>query len=196
MEVLRMAKQLTIKELLNMDITDLNKMHEKELRKMVGRLRDAGNKKIKRLQKTGLSTPALRQVERSGGLFSTKDKNLNQLRAEYQRIKAFVSAKTSTASGYKKAQAETRKEFEKKGIKVSQDKLDKMFKVYEKLRKDDPSISVSQLKYGVLKELSMMNDDFDPEKAILLMQERLDDIYEEQARANGDFDSISEFFED
>ena len=190
-----MAKHRTIKELLDLDIVDVDKMTEKELRKVVGRLRDAGNKKLKRLQKTGLSTPALRQVEKSGGKFSTEGKKLNALRAEYQRIKAFYEAKTSTATGYKKAQAETMRQFKAKGIDVTQEKLDKMYEVYEKIRKDSPKhMRTAQMKYKILSITSVMDDEFDVDEAAIDIYNNLEEIYEEIKRENADFDSISEFF--
>lgn len=174
---------------------ELNTMNEKELRTIVGRMRDAGNKKIKRLQKTGLNTPALQQVERSGGLFSTKGKTLNELRGEFSRIRSFMESRTSTKTGFEKVRQETAEKLQEKGVDITPDQMDKMFNIYEKLKERDPSITTQKMKYAVMTEISKMSDDIDPEAAILAMQERLDDLYEEQAGINGDFDSVSEFFE-
>ena len=187
--------KLSINDLLNLDIVDFNSLTEKEMRKVVSRLRDAGNKKIKRLQKSGVDTPALRQVNRSGGLFSTKGKSLNQLRAEHSRIKAFMQSKTSTKSGYKKVQQETVKNLKERGVEIKPENLDGFFRVYEKLKEIDPAISLKSVKYEVMQEISRKIDDLDYEGLILEMQENLDEIYEATSGAYENFTSVSEFFE-
>jgi hypothetical protein len=186
---------MSINDLLNLDIMDFNSLTEKEMRKVVSRLRDAGNKKIKRLEKSGVETPALRQVNRSGGLFTTKNKDLNSLRAEHSRIKSFMQAKTSTKTGYEKVRKETSEKLQERGIDVKTKDLDGFFKVYERLKEIDPSISLKSVKYEVMREISQKIDDLDYEGLILQMQEQLDDIYEATAGAFENFDSVSDFFE-
>lgn len=219
----------TINELLNLDIMDFNTMTEKEMRKVVSRLRDAANKKVKRLEKTGIDTPALRQVQRSGGLFSTKGKTLNELRAEHARIRSFMTAKTSTKTGYEQVRNETLEGLKNEGVNLEYDdkkirriaadrgittekgieklkkelnskeavekRLDGFFKVYDKLKEIDPSITMKNVKYEVMREISQRIEDNDFEGLILQMQEQLDDIYEATAGAIEDFESISDFFE-
>lgn len=187
---------MTISDLLDLDILNLNKMSEKELRKIVSRMRDAGNKKIKRLQKSGYKTPALQQVERSGGLFSTKGKNINQLRSEYSRIRSFMTSKTSTATGYKKVRSEMINEFKKRGVDVNNDTFDIMIRTYDRLKEMDPDIVRILGSSQVQREISQMMDNTpDVEDLILQMQDRIEELYEQQAGINGDFDGTSEFFE-
>lgn len=187
--------KLSINDLLNLDIVDFNSLTEKEMRKVVSRLRDAGNKKIKRLEKSGLDTPAMRQVNRSGGLFSTKGKSLNQLRAEHSRIKSFMQSKTSTKTGYKKVQQETIENLKERGVAIKPENLDGFFRVYEKLKEIDPAVSLKSVKYEVMQEISRKIDDLDYEGLILEMQENLDEIYEATSGAYENFSSVSEFFE-
>ena len=187
---------MSINDLLNLDIMDFNEMNEKEMRKVVSRLRDAGNKKLKRLEKTGIETPALRQVNRSGGSFSTKGKDLNQLRSEHARIRSFMQARTSTKTGYEKVRTETIEKLQEKGVNIDKNNLDGFFKVYERLKEIDPSITMKNVKYEVMREISNAVDDMDYEKLILEMQEQLDDIYEATAGQYENFTSVSEFFEE
>ena len=93
---------LTIENILSMDIDKFNKLKEPDLKKIVGRLVSAANKRIRRMESAGIESPALSGVKRSGGTFSVKDKNLDQLRSEYARAKRFLTSKTSTIKGAKK----------------------------------------------------------------------------------------------
>lgn len=222
--------KLSINDLLNLDIVDFNSLTEKEMRKVVSRLRDAGNKKIKRLEKSGFDTPALRQVNRSGGLFSTKGKSLNQLRAEHSRIRSFMQSKTSTKTGFEKVRKETMKELEQSGVNfnLSEDRLkelllerglevtpknlkainkelnspdeklkrmDSVLRGYEELKKMDPSVANRSMKYSIMAEVSKVAESGDMDRIMENMQDRIEAIYEEQARTSENFASVSEFFE-
>lgn len=92
---------MTTSELLNLSSVEISKLKKPQLRKIVQTLASTSNKRLKRLQQKGISTPASRYVDKSGK-FSTKGKNINQLRAEYIRAKNFLQSKTSTLKGYKR----------------------------------------------------------------------------------------------
>lgn len=92
---------MTVRDILDMDLGEFMRLKKKDLREVTGRLVSAGNKRIRAMEKAGYSTPAIEQVMRSGGLFSTKNKTLNQLRAEFSRARDFMKAETSTQKGYK-----------------------------------------------------------------------------------------------
>ena len=89
-----------VTDLLNLSNEQFLKLGKTELRKVVQQLATAGNKRLKRLEAEGYSTPASRYVTRSGGAFTTKGKNLNALREEYSRVRRFMESKTSSKTGY------------------------------------------------------------------------------------------------
>lgn len=91
---------MSVEDILSMDMEKFLKLSTSELRKVTGRLVSAGNKRIRTLQKSGYATPATRQVSKSGGMFSTKGKDLNTLRSEFTRAKQFMQSGTSTKAGY------------------------------------------------------------------------------------------------
>lgn len=112
---------MSINDIMNMDIKQFNKLTEPELRKVVGRLVSASNKRIRRMESSGIETPALRKVNKSGGVFSVKDKNLNQLRSEFSRAKSFLQSPTSSIKGYKEVQKKTVEGLKKQGIDVKKE---------------------------------------------------------------------------
>ena len=117
---------LSINDIMNMDIRKFNKLTEPELRKVVGRLVSASNKRIRRMESAGIETPALRKVNKSGGVFSVRDKNLNQLRSEFVRAKSFLQSPTSSIKGYKETQKKTIEGLKKQGIDVKQEVIDSL----------------------------------------------------------------------
>ena len=108
---------MTTSELLNLSSVEISKLKKPQLRKIVQTLASTSNKRLKRLQQKGISTPASRYVNKSGK-FSTKGKNINQLRAEYIRAKNFLQSKTSTLKGYKQFKKEVQMIYEPAGYPV------------------------------------------------------------------------------
>lgn len=136
---------MNVSDYLTMTPTELSKLPERELRKIVSQLASAANKRVKRLRAAplGESSKAYQYAAEGGsrtsdgGFFSTKGKNLNQLRAEYSRLRHFMKMKTSTAGGWKKV----RKEFtERMGGGFSSEAAEKRFwreyRKFEELHKD------------------------------------------------------------
>lgn len=184
----------SIDDIMNMDIQTFNKLNKSDLRKVVGRLVSAGNKRLRSFEKAGESSPATRHIEKTGGVFSTKGKNLNELRNEFTRAKNFLQSKSSTRRGWTGVKKETAKNLEKQGVKgLTPDKLDEVLKAYERLKEVDPSVANKNLKYKVLDSISELSDDFDIDSVVEKMTERITEIYEE---TNGGNDGgVSGFFE-
>lgn len=112
---------MTVNDVMNLDISSIEQMTRAELAGAVKILADAGNKRIARLEKNATFSPALDSVKRSGGKFSTRGKNEQQLISELQRAKYFMELKSSTVKGAKIARQKTEKFFrEKVGIDFSQ----------------------------------------------------------------------------
>lgn len=188
---------MSVQDILNMDINTFNKLNESDLRKVVGRLVSAGNKRLRSFERVGESSPAIRYVDRSGGAFSTKGKDLNALRAEYTRSKNFLQSKTGTLKGWKKTKRETIKGLRKHGVEMSEKQFDKVWKAYEDLKEVSPEVANRGLKYSVLKDVADMSTDESKsaEEIATALHENLSRIYEEQAGLEYGVDGVSEFFE-
>lgn len=186
---------MTIQDILNMDEDVYNDLSESDKRKVVGRLVSAGNKRLRSFEKIGERSPSTRHIEKSGGAFSTKGKDLNALKEEYSRAKGFLKSRTSTRKGWAKVKRETTEQLNRHGIDVDVKQFDDLWETYEKLQEEHPDIAGKKMKYKVLTDISAMLDDPSktPEDIAFELSDKLDEIYEKQAeqQENG----VSEFFE-
>lgn len=185
---------MSIDDIMNMDIQTFNKLNKSDLQKVVGRLVSAGNKRLRSFEKAGESSPATRHIERSGGAFSTKGKNINELRTEYTRAKTFLQSKTSSRRGWNKVKKDTAETLKRHGVNgITPDKLDDVLKVYERLKEVDPSVASKNMKYRIMSDISEITDGRSIDDVMNEMLDRIDDIYEEmQGGVNG---GVSGFFE-
>lgn len=73
----------------------------KFMKKEANRLTSLANKRVRRLEQRNLTdSPAYQQYIASGGKFSVRGKDYNQLQAEIKRLQTFINAETSTIKGY------------------------------------------------------------------------------------------------
>lgn len=188
---------MSVQDILNMDINTFNKLNTSELRKVVGRLVSAGNKRLRSFERAGESSPATRHVEKSGGAFSTKGKDLNALRSEYTRAKNFLQAKTGTRKGWKQVKKETIAGLKTQGVDMKESQFDDVWKAYEDLKELSPEVANRGLKYSILKDVADMVTDADKsaEEIATTLHENLSEIYEERAGLNNGVDGVSGFFE-
>lgn len=188
---------MSVQDILNMDIETFNKLNKSDLRKVVGRLVSAGNKRLRSFERAGESSPATRHVVKSGGAFSTKGKDVNALRAEFARAKNFMQSKTGTRKGWKQVKKEVTEGLKKQGVKMSESQFNEVWKAYEELKELSPEVATRGLKYSVLKDVANMVTDTNnsADEIAAAMHENLSRIYEEQAELNNGVDGVSGFFE-
>lgn len=188
----------SVTDILNMDIRDFNKLGLSDLRKVVGRLVSAVNKRIRRFTKSGISTPATRALEKSGGMLSTKGKDLNQLRTEYARGRDFLNMETSSRKGFQEVQNKTVETLKTRGVDVTTDELDDIFEVYGRLKEIDPSVTYMSWKYELLTDIAQMDNTQDVQTRIMQAKERYNELYEEHQEQFGrdvTLYGVSGFFE-
>lgn len=188
---------MTIQDILNMDNATFNKLSTSDMRKVVGRLVSAGNKRLRSFERAGESSPATRHVEKSGGVFSTRGKDLNALRAEYTRAKNFLQAKTGTRKGWKQVKNEIIAGLKKHGVKMTEQQFNDVWKAYEELKELSPEVANRGLKYGVLKDVADMVTDTNKsaDEIATDLNKDLSRIYEQQAGLENGVDGVSGFFE-
>ena len=188
---------MTIKDILNMDNKTFNSLNTSDMRKVVGRLVSAGNKRLRSFERAGESSPATRHVEKFGGSFSTKGKDLNALRAEYTRTKNFLQAKTGTRKGWKQVKKEITAGLKKRGVEMTEKQFNDVWKSYEELKELSPEVANRGLKYSVLKDIADMVSDNNKsaDEIATALHENLSSIYEEQAGLEHGVDGVSGFFE-
>lgn len=91
----------SIKETLNLPLSRIMSMSKNELRLAVQRLSMESNKRLAYFKRQGITTPATAYIKNNGGKFTSKNKDLNQLRAEFQRAKGFLESETGNIKGYR-----------------------------------------------------------------------------------------------
>lgn len=139
-------------QLLDLPPSDIDKMSEKELRKVVSTLASTANKRLKELSKSAVTreSPAYKSAMarsytgRAGGKFGTEGKNVNQLRNEFKAVREFLQSGTSSVQKF----ARTKKKVYKRiggdfGGDVDKEKA--FWSIYRKLEELYPEKSA---KYG------------------------------------------------
>lgn len=139
------VKGLSIQQIMNIDLDTFNSLKESDLRHITSRLVSAGNKRIRRLEKLDINSPAYQSLG-NNKRFSTKlDPNtsvtqrVNRLRQEFARVRSFLTLKTSTARGYQTFKKDTIKRLSRelnmsqKTIKNNLD-IDRLFRLHKEMK--------------------------------------------------------------
>ena len=193
---------MSISDILGMSQRQFNAYSESDLRKVVGRLVSAGNKRIRNLeQKTDGTAPAYIDVMRSGGKFSTKGKSIEGLKAELLRAKSFLTAETSTARRWKSIQQNTIRKIKKQVVgdfTLTPDQWSDFWSAYKDLSELDPSARLDSVKYELFKMISVAVEDTakSPEEIATELAPEVSKIYERNQQLQSEFFSggVSGFF--
>ena len=152
----------SVKDLVHLSATQIKGYDRQNLARIVTKLDSAANKRLVRLEKAGYNTPAMRAAKvDKGERFSVAGKNLKELRAAYIRVSNFLKSDTSTKKGYKSFLKKMQKAFADKGVKIggggdkdTQDFIQKVTKIYDWLKENNPMIAESSYKYEALEKIS------------------------------------------
>lgn len=142
-----------------MNIYDLNKMKFPNLKEAVKKITNRARAKYYRLIKAEsvYTSPAITQMEETGGIFSAAGKTRQELLHEAKRAMRFMEDKTSTPSGAKKFYDSVKQGFEKAGVDMSSATprdIDNFFKVYQKALDHYPGVANVNNKYEVFSAIS------------------------------------------
>jgi hypothetical protein len=126
---------MKLDEMMNLTMREINKMTRRELAQVVSAMRSVARKRMERIEKQEVYSPAYSYLQRSGGIPSVKGLDLTALKNEYKRYKHFLSLKTSTVKGSKKYMKETEQAFEDAtGQKWSYSELIPFYEMLDELR--------------------------------------------------------------
>ena len=166
------------------DIETLNTWDRRTIARAVRRLADTANKRIKAFIQKGLETPAFLNVQKSGGKFTTRGKDVNQLRSEFIRARDFLKMKTSTIKGYERVKADFFERVEATtGQKMSldDDDLTKFWRLYDEMESDiSPFVKGSPQGQKVVYDVFIKNLDKNQEELIDIVKKKFDLYYEQQ----------------
>ena len=184
--------------ILNTDIDTLNSWDKSTISKAVRRLADTANKRIKGFEKKGIESPAILNVKKSGGKFSTRGKTLNQLRTEFIRAKNFLKMKTSTQKGYEKVKQDFFDRVEAttaQKISLTDEDLNKFWRLYDKSESTiTPFIKGSEQGQKLVFDIFIKNNNESEEDILKRIYDKFDLYYEEQEENSRDYAGTSDFY--
>ena len=187
---------LSIADIMDMDPKTFLSLDTKTLRKITGRLVSAANKRLSRMEEAGEASPAYVYIMKNFGRFSTRGKDLAQLRKEYARAVGFLRSGTSSLRGWHKSQRKAQKTLHDRGIDVDLEIMQNMWHIYEELKRVDPACANLKIKYHILEVAkARLMDGEDPEAILEDMKSHLDDIKREAKEKTFSDSSPSDFFE-
>ena len=192
------VKGKSIQEIGEISVYDFHNI--KDLRNAVNRLASAGNKRLRRFEARGESSPATRYIEDSGGRFSSRGKNWNELMQEFVRARDFLNAKSGSLTEWMKIKRDTIDALSEKNINLSNDQWRDFWKSYEKIKQMDPRVKEKDFKYLALREvhrLQVENDNMlTPEDmASRITGDRLTELYEQAKQQEQEFNAdVSDIF--
>lgn len=183
-----LPQKLTVKNLLNLDYTEINALTKEQtaqLRKAVKVLADAGNKRLKRFEDAGEESPAYQYIKggkRAKGKFSTKGKDLEQLKGEFKRAADFMKSATGSLRGWKEVKQNTIDKLKaESGIDLSPDEFDVFWRAYTELTKSDAGKKAAkQYKYQILEHIDqLMKPGTTVDEIVSKMTKTMDKLYEQ-----------------
>ncbi len=187
-------QKMSLKSLIDLSERELSSLSHNELSKVVSRLSQVANKRLTRLSKSDVFSSAYEGFRRRGeGRFTTKNKTDFDLKKEFLRVKEFLNMETSTVHGSQAVRREVIQKLKKEhNIKITNKQYNDFFKVYERLKEVDSTVSNKLMKYNVFEEISNVLDNSNIDETVNEMRNRLTEIYQKSV---GDTErDISEFF--
>lgn len=186
---------MTVKEIMNTDLTTLYNLPEKELRAVVQTLSSAANKRIVNIkaQPGGINAPAVKAAgarsfrTSAGGEFGTRGKSYNQLRNELKALHSFYQKKTSSVAGWKKLNKQVQ---ERIGAELSGDSMANFWKLYREAEQGNKFVSGWD-SVGVQRSIAqkigkgMSSDDI-----LNAVQAELNSAYEDTENDDDEFDEL------
>ena len=108
----------------------------KELAQQCRRVFGAANKRLNRLESSGLESPALRWANKTGGKFVIKGMDLKSLQKEYERAFTFLNSPTSTVSGAREYSKAIEQKF---GHPLTAKQHERIFEAFRTVEKVSPA---------------------------------------------------------
>lgn len=137
---------MKLQDILDIDLAEFNRLTNEELKEYTKQMAGATRKRVQRLNQKGVTTPASRELERSGGSITVRGKNQSQLRSEFMRAKNFLSAKTGSVTGYNEVKAEFAEAI---GLdELTSDQYDNFWRLYDRVKEEYPSFVKGSPKEG------------------------------------------------
>lgn len=144
----RIATGLSVSEIMNMPISKLTSYTPSQQREIVSRVASAANKRLRTLEKQNISNPATRKLTASGGKISVRGKSGDELIKEFNRARAFMKNKFSSAKEWKKTVKKLSQSEQLSNI--PEQEIGEVFDYYDNARETDPNVINELSKYELM----------------------------------------------
>lgn len=144
----RIATGLSVSEIMQMPISKLTSYTPTQQREIVSRVASAANKRLRNLEKQGISNPATRKLYESGGKLSVRGKTGDELIKEFNRARDFMKNRFSSAKEWKKTVKKLSQSEQLQDIPEQQ--IGEVFDYYDNARETDPNIINELSKYELM----------------------------------------------
>lgn len=142
------------KDIYNMSSAEFSRLDKDTLKIAIQRLARQANKRIRSFDDWGMTSPATKWVERTGGKFTVRGKTFSQLRSEFARVRDFLSAETSTIKGFNELKHQVTTTLKREhDIELDEDDYEKVWKAYDIISENDPDFKTSEYKYRLIETL-------------------------------------------
>ena len=197
---------MTVQQILDLPLTasKLESMainNPKVLRSMASTLASAANKRINRLENSGLQSPALSAFYDASATprFTIKGVENAGLVSLIKTMKEFMNRETSTVKGARAWQQKSMEELKKAtGLEFDNQNFGEFWKAYNQLKQLDASVSAKGMKYALLKKIDeymVANPEAKASDIVAAMMSEVGNIYENMQRERSERASTSSFFD-
>ncbi len=174
-------------------IKDVQNLTRSELAKVCRRYFDMANKRINRLDSSGLLSPALHSVMKEGKFYA-KGADLHKLQHEFSRCIAFLNMETSTVTGARKYEKHLENIM---GGKLSSNQKSVLFSAFRRIREVTPAGLMS---YGSDRLIQYLADEIRSEDENInagpfvdleaLVQKAVDEVMEGYQKMEDNFNAM------
>lgn len=150
---------MTVNELIELDWNKVNKMGIGELKKIVQFGALQANRYISAAKKGGYTSPGLNYALSTNRKFTSKNKNVGQLKSELRDLISFLDNKTLTRKGAKEFYDRTLSRLSKEGFdknKIKEGDMSRFWETYNKFLETDKG----KQKFGSLKSQGLQEEIF------------------------------------
>lgn len=145
---------------MDISIDEFSHLSKTELRQAVSRLADAANKRLKRLEKSDVVSPAYMEATEADKKFSTRGKSEIELQIEFRRVSNFLQDKTSTIKGSRAYMEEARQNLKDTfGIDINKSDFAELISDYKRIIDESPDFQSRALRYKNLKNFTIRLED-------------------------------------
>lgn len=166
-------------QLADLSLGEFSALTRRELAQVVSKMSATANKRLKGLRELDVESPAYKSAMKSGGKFSVRGKNINELRSEYMRVKNFLESKTSTKRGFYQVEKDFLQRIGR--TEIDNDVRSKMWDVYNRIQESmQPFIQGSGDRQKFIYDVVEDNPYLSIEEIIDKVKAELTNDYEEE----------------